>query len=80
MLYFLYLALLVQLNLGAGVGADLSEPGAQVLKVPGQQGTVLLGLGAVVALHGQLFIKFVNAGLQAGRKEVFILFLIFVQI
>merc|ERR1719242_1129466 len=60
----LSLALLVQLNLGAGVGADLSESGAQVLKVPGQQGAVLLCLGAVVALHRQLFIKFVNAGLK----------------
>merc|ERR1719464_58132 len=60
----LSLALLVQLNLGAGVGANLSQPGAQVLKVPGQQGAVLLGLGAVVALHGQLLVKFVNAGLE----------------
>merc|ERR1719242_994213 len=60
----LSLALLVQLNLGAGVGADLSESGAQVLKVPGQQGAVLLGLGAVVALHGQLLVKLVNAGLE----------------
>merc|ERR1719351_114084 len=58
------LALLVQLNLGAGVGANLSEPGAQILKVPGQQGTVLLGLGAVVPLHRQLLVELVNAGLQ----------------
>merc|ERR1719461_1274047 len=58
------LTLLVQLNLGAGVGANLSEPGAQILEVPGQQGTVLLGLGAVVPLHGQLLVELVNAGLQ----------------
>merc|ERR1719242_1373808 len=60
----LSLTLLVQLNLSAGVGANLSQPGAKVLKVPGQQGAILLSFGAVVALHGQLFVKLVNTGLE----------------
>merc|ERR1719189_2917254 len=60
----LSLTLLVQLNLSAGVGANLSQPGAKVLKVPGQQGAILLSLGSVVALHGQLFVKLVNTGLE----------------
>merc|ERR1719350_2145365 len=58
----LTLTLLVQLNLGAGVGANLSKPGAKILQVPGKQGAVLLSLGAVVALNRQLLIKLVNAG------------------
>merc|ERR1719458_1527582 len=60
----LSLTLLVQLNLSAGVGANLSQPGAKVLKVPGQQGAILLSFGSVVALHGQLFVKLVNTGLE----------------
>merc|ERR1712127_591651 len=58
----LTLTLLVQLNLGAGVGANLGKPGAKILQVPGQQGAVLLGLGAVVALNRQLLIQLVNTG------------------
>merc|ERR1719166_798800 len=54
------LSLLVELDLGAGVGSSLLQPSAQVLEVPGQQGAVLLSLGSHLPLDGELLVKLVN--------------------
>merc|ERR1712076_162451 len=56
--------LLVQLNLGGGVGAGLFKPGGNVLNVLLQHGAALLGLGAVSALNGQLLVQLLQPGLK----------------
>merc|ERR1719211_753218 len=56
--------LLVQLDLGGGVGAGLLQPGGNVLNVLLQHGAALLGLGAVSTLNGQLLIQLLKPGLQ----------------
>merc|ERR1719319_2189039 len=58
----LRLALLVQLNLSAGVGSSLFQPGSKILQIPGEQRTVLLSLGTVGSLNGQLLVKLINTG------------------
>merc|ERR1719336_1060876 len=60
----LSLALLVQLNLGAGVGASLLKTTAKVLDVTGQSRAVLLGLGPVLPLNVQLLVQLLDPGLQ----------------
>merc|ERR1719400_929033 len=56
--------LLVQLNLGGGVGASLFKPGGNVLNVLLQHGAALLGLGAVSTLNGQLLVQLLQPGLK----------------
>merc|ERR1712076_110014 len=56
--------LLVQLNLGGGVGAGLFKPGGNVLNVLLQHGAGLLGLGAVSTLNGQLLVQLLQPGLK----------------
>merc|ERR1719361_1729430 len=56
--------LLVQLNLGGGVGAGLLQPGGNVLNVLLQHGAALLGLGAVSTLNGQLLVQLLKPGLK----------------
>ena len=58
------LTFLVQLDLGAGVGASFLQSGAQVLEIPRQKRPVLLGLCSAGSLDGQLFIELVHTGLQ----------------
>merc|ERR1719192_399123 len=60
----LSLSLLVQLHLGRGVGAGLLKPGGNVLDVLLQHGAVLLSLGTVASLDGQLLVELLQAGLQ----------------
>merc|ERR1719192_1918353 len=76
----LSLSLLVQLHLGRGVGAGLLKPGGNVLDVLLQHGAVLLGLGAVVALDGELLVQLLQPGLKLlhllgilGSKRDFVL-------
>ena len=45
--FFSHLALLVQLDLGASVGASLLQTASQVLDVAGQDSPVLFGFRAV---------------------------------
>merc|ERR1719430_2985727 len=58
------LELLVQLDLGAGVGASLLKTTAEVLDVAGQSSSVLLGLGPVLPLNVQLLVQLLDPGLQ----------------
>merc|ERR1719153_780072 len=62
--FFSALALLVQLDLGAGVGASLLKTTAEVLDVAGQSSSVLLGLGPVLPLNVQLLVQLLDPGLQ----------------
>merc|ERR1719211_664584 len=60
----LALPLLVELDLGGGVGAGLLQPGSDVLNVLLQHGAALLGLGAVSTLNGQLLVQLLKPGLK----------------
>merc|ERR1719510_1883384 len=60
----LSLALLVELDLGRGVGADLLDATAEVLDVAGEDGAVLLGLGPVATLDVELLIELLQSSLQ----------------
>merc|ERR1719297_534908 len=60
----LSLTLLVELNLGGGVGASLLKTGGDVLNVLLEHGAGLLSLGTVASLNIEFFIKLLNAGHQ----------------
>merc|ERR1719239_147957 len=60
----LLLAPLVELNLGAGVGPSLLQPGANLLQVPGEDGAILLSLTTVLSLNNDLFLQLINPALQ----------------
>ena len=77
----LSLPLLVELNLGGGVVASILKLLSEVLNVPGEGGPVLLGLGAVLALNGQLLIKLLETRLQflediRGAKFNFLIYIL----
>merc|ERR1719297_61271 len=60
----LSLTLLVELNLGGGVGASLLKTGGDVFNVLLEHGAGLLSLGTVASLNIEFFIKLLNAGHQ----------------
>merc|ERR1711963_204247 len=60
----LTLALLVELNLGGGVGSSLLQSGADVLNVLLEHGAALLSLGTVASLNIEFLIQLLNAGHQ----------------
>merc|ERR1719284_1237639 len=60
----LSLTLLVELNLGSGVGASLLQAGGDVLNVLLEHGAALLSLGTVASLNIEFLIQLLNAGHQ----------------
>merc|ERR1711971_1463839 len=60
----LTLTLLVELNLGGGVGSSLLKTRGNVLNVLLQHGARLLSLGTVASLNIELLIELLNAGHQ----------------
>merc|ERR1712227_454024 len=60
----LSLTLLVELNLGGGVGASLLQAGGDVLNVLLEHGAALLSLGTVASLNIEFLIQLLNAGHQ----------------
>merc|ERR1719341_3081794 len=60
----LSLTLLVELNLGGGVGSSLLKTRGNVLNVLFQHGAGLLSLGTVASLNIELLIELLNAGHQ----------------
>merc|ERR1719297_450378 len=60
----LTLTLLVELNLGGGVGSSLLKTRGNVLNVLLQHGAGLLSLGTVASLNIELLIELLNAGHQ----------------
>merc|ERR1719472_381143 len=60
----LTLTLLVELNLGGGVGSSLLKTRGNVLNVLFQHGAGLLSLGTVASLNIELLIELLNAGHQ----------------
>merc|ERR1719222_540105 len=58
------LALLVQLNLSAGVGASFLKTTAEILDVTRQSCTVLLSLGPVLPLNVALLVQLLDSRLQ----------------
>merc|ERR1719443_2768755 len=60
----LSLTLLVELNLGGGVGASLLQAGGDVLNVLLEHGAALFSLGTVASLNIELLIQLLNAGHQ----------------